>query len=146
DVFAIQADLARKIASSLQAQLSPNEKERLDRRPTQNSDAYLLFIQAHDYANRPEHFRDDSLKAEELFEQAIKLDPKFAAAFAGLSMVQSWIYHDAEPTPARRGKARLNADESLRLQPNLPEGHLALGFSYYYGVRDYERALAAFEI
>src|SRR5262249_36679623 len=146
DVFAIQTDLAQKIASSLQAKLSPNEKERLDRRPTQNSDAYLLFIQAHDYANRPDHFRDTSLKAEELFEQAIRLDPKFAAAFAGLSMVQSWMYHESDPTPARREKARLNADESLRLQPNLPEGHLALGFSYYYGDRDYERALAEFEL
>jgi TolB-like protein/Tfp pilus assembly protein PilF len=146
DVFAIQTDLAQKIASSLQAKLSPNEKERLDRQPTQNSDAYLLFIQAHDYANRSEHFLDDSLKAEQLFEQAIKLDPKFAAAYAGLSMVESMIYHTFEPTPARREKARLNADESLRLQPNLPEGHLALGFSYYYGDRDYERALDEFEI
>jgi TolB-like protein len=146
DVFAIQTDLAQKIATSLQAKLSANEKERLDRRPTQNSDAYLLFIQAHDYATRPEHFRDDSLKAEELFEQAIKLDQKFAAAFAGLSMVESSIYHSFEPTPARREKARLNANEALRLQPDLPEGHLALGFSYYYGDRDYERALAEFEI
>jgi TolB-like protein/Flp pilus assembly protein TadD len=146
DVFAIQTDLAQKIASSLQAKLSPNEKERLDRQPTENSDAYLLFIQAHDYANRSEHFLDDSLKAEQLFEQAIKLDPKFAAAFAGLSIVESSIYHSFEPTSARREKARLNADESLRLQPNLPEGHLALGFSYYYGDRDYERALAEFEI
>src|SRR5437773_1041533 len=81
-----------------------------------------------------------------LLEQAIKLDPKFAAAFAGLSMVESWIYHSFEPTAARREKARLNADESLRLQPNLPEGHLALGLSYYYGDRDYERALAEFEL
>jgi TolB-like protein/Flp pilus assembly protein TadD len=146
DVFAIQTDLAQKIASSLQAKLSPNEKEQIDRQPTKDPNAYLLFIQAHDYANRPEHFRDDSLKAEELFEQAIKLDPKFASAFAGLSIVESWMYHSFEPTPARREKARLNADESLRLQPNLPEGHLALGFSYYYGDRDYERALAEFEI
>src|SRR4029450_10622957 len=146
DVFAIQTDLAQKIASALQAKLSPNEKERFDREPTKDPNAYLLFIQAHDYANRPDHLRDDSLKAEELFEQAIKLDPKFAAAFAGLSMEESWIYHNFEPTPARREKARLNADESLRLQPNLPEGHLALGFSYYYGDRDYERALAEFEI
>jgi TolB-like protein/tetratricopeptide (TPR) repeat protein len=146
DVFAIQTDLAQKIVSSLQAKLSPDEKERLDRRPTENSDAYLLFIQAHDYANRPDRLHDTSLKAEELFEQAIKLDPKFAAAFAGLSMVQSWMYHESDPTPARREKARLNAVESLRLQPNLPEGHLALGFSYYYGDRDYERGLAEFEI
>jgi serine/threonine-protein kinase len=60
--------------------------------------------------------------------------------------VESWIYHEGEPTAARREKARLNANESLRLQPDLPEGHLALGFSYYYGDRDYERALAEFEI
>jgi TolB-like protein/tetratricopeptide (TPR) repeat protein len=146
DVFAIQSDLAQKIVSSLQAKLSPNEKEQLDRRPTQNPDAYLLFIQAHDYANRPDRLHDTSLKAEELFEKAIKLDPKFAAAFAGLSMVQSWMYHESDPTPARREKARVNAVESLRLQPNLPEGHLALGFSYYYGDRDYERGLAEFEI
>src|SRR5262245_26369186 len=146
DVFAIQTDLAQKIAAALQAKLSPNEKAQLDRRPTKNSDAYLLYVQAHDYANQPDRPHETSLKAEELFEQAIKLDSNFALAFAGLSMVQSWLYHEAEPTPARREKARLNANESLRLQPDLPEGHLALGFSYYYGDRDYERALTEFEI
>jgi TolB-like protein/Tfp pilus assembly protein PilF len=146
DVFAIQTDLAQKIASALQAKLSPTEKARLDNRPTQNPDAYLLFVQAHDYANRTDMFHDASLKAEPLFEQAIKLDPNFALAFAGLSMVESWIYHSFDPTEGRRQKARLNADEALRLQPDLPEGHLALGFSYYYGDRNYERALAEFEI
>ena len=64
DVFAIQTDLAQKIASALQAKLSPDEKERLDSQPTKDPNAYLLFIQAHDYANRPDHLRDDSLKAE----------------------------------------------------------------------------------
>ena len=146
DVFAIQTDLAGRIASALQAKLSPNEKARLDHRPTQNPDAYLLFVQAHDYASQKEMFNDTSLKAEPLFEQAIKLDPNFALAFAGLSMVESWLYHTSDPVAARREKARLNADEALRLQPDLPEGHLALGFSYYYGNRDYERALAEFEI
>jgi TolB-like protein/Flp pilus assembly protein TadD len=146
DVFAIQTDLAQKIASALQAKLSPNEKARLDHRPTQNPDAYLLFVQAHDYANRAEMFHDTSLKAEPLFEQAIKLDPNFAAAFAGLSMVESWVYHSFDPVPARREKARLNAEEAVRLQPDLPEGHLALGFSYYYGDRNYERALDEFDI
>jgi TolB-like protein/Flp pilus assembly protein TadD len=146
DVFAIQTDLAQKIASSLEAKLSPSEKELLNRPPTQNSDAYLLFIQARNYANQPDHFLDESLKAEKLLEQAIELDPKFAAAFAELSMVESWMYHESEPTPARREKARFNAEEALLLQPDLPEGHLALGFSYYYGDRDYERALTEFEI
>ncbi|MDB6147008.1 MAG: hypothetical protein JWO45_672, partial [Spartobacteria bacterium] len=146
DVFAIQTDLAQKIVYTLQAKLSLNEKARLDRKPTQNPNAYLLFVQAHNYANRTDMFRDTSLKAEPLFEQAIKLDPNFSLAFAGLSMVQSWVYHSFDPLPARRQKARLNADEALRLQPDLPEGHLALGFSYYYGGRDYEHALAEFEI
>src|ERR1700737_4291025 len=146
DVFAIQTDLAQKIVYTLQAKLSPNEKARLDRRPTQDPNAYLLFVQAHDYANRTDMFRDTSFRAEPLFEKAIKLDPNFSLAFAGLSMVESWVYHSFDPVPARREKARLNADEALRLQPDLPEGHLALGFSYYYGDRDYQRALAEFEI
>ncbi len=146
DVFAIQTDLAQKITSALQARLSPSEKARIDRRPTQNPDAYLVFIQAHDYANRPDMFRDTSLKAEQLFEQATKLDPNFAAAFAGLSMVESWMYHSFDPLPVRREKARAAANEALRLQPDLPEAHLALGFSYYYGDRDYERALAEFDV
>lgn len=145
DVFAIQTDLAGKIASALKAKLSPNEKARLDRNPTQNPDAYLLYVQAHDYANTMDEVHGTPLKAVPLFEQAIKLDPNFALAFAGLSIVESWIYHSVDPTAARREKARLNADEALRLQPDLPEGHLALGFSYYYGDRDYERALAEFE-
>lgn len=146
DVFAIQTDLAQKIASALQAKLSPNEKARLDHRPTQNAEAYLLFVQAHDYAGRRDMFRDTSLKPEPLFEQAIKLDPNFAQAYAGLSMVESWAYHSFDPAPARREKARFNANEALRLQPDLPEGHLALGFCYYYGDRDYERALIEFDI
>src|SRR4029453_2815060 len=137
---------AQKIASALQAKLSQSEKARIDRMPTQNPDAYLLYIQAHDYANRPDTPRETTLKAEQLFEQAINLDQKFAAAYAGLSMVESWLYHGSDPVPMRREKARINANEALRLQPDLPEGHLALGYSYYYGDRNYERALAEFEI
>ncbi len=146
DVFAIQSDLAKKITATLQAKLSPNEKARLDRRPTENSDAYLLFVQAHDITNAPDHFSDTASKAQRLYEQAIKLDPNFAAAFAGLSQIHSWAYHSFDPTPARRENARLTAEKALRLDPDLPEGHLALGFSYYYGDRDYATALKHFEI
>src|SRR3984893_10411855 len=121
DVFAIQTDLAQKIVYTLQAKLSPNEKSRLDRRPTQDPNAYLLFVQAHDYANRTDMFQDTSVKDGQLFAKATKLDPNFAAAYAGLSMVESWVYHSFDPLPARREKARLNADEALRLQPDLPE-------------------------
>ncbi len=145
DVFAIQSDLAQKIVAALQAKLSPNEKARLDRRPTENSKAYLLYLEAEQYASEPDVFSEVSRKAEELYEQAIALDPKFAEAFAGLSMVESWAYHIVDPTPRRLERARSTAEEALRLQPDLSEGHLALGYYYYYGARDYERALSEFE-
>ena len=146
DMFAIQTDLAQKISYTLQAKLSSNEKDRLDRRPTANPEAYLLYVQAHDHATRSGMFRDSALKAEPLFEQAIKLDPNFALAYAGLSRVESWLYYSTDPVPARREKARLNANEALRLQPGLPEGHLALGFFYYRCDHDHERALVEFEM
>jgi TolB-like protein/Flp pilus assembly protein TadD len=146
DVFAIQTDLAQKIASSLQATLAPSDEVRLDRPPTLNPEAYLLFVQAHDYASRSDHFSDGVSRGEQLYESAIKLDPNFADAFAGLSMVDSWAYHSFDPTAARKDKARAAAEKALQLEPGLPEGHLALGFSYYYGDRDYARALEQFEI
>src|SRR6476620_3662254 len=125
DVFAIQTDLAQKIASSLQAKLAPSDKVRLDRPPTLNPEAYLLFVQAHDYANRSDHFSDGVSRGEQLYESAIKLDPNFAEAFAGLSMVDSWAYHSFDPTAARKDKARAAAEKALQLEPGLPEGHLA---------------------
>ena len=124
DVFAIQTDLAQKITSALQAKLSPNEKERLDRRPTQNSDAYLLFIQAHDHANRPDKLTRGFLKAERaVLRTSDKARPKLCSRFCRLS--RKWragCITKIEPTTARREKARLNADEALRLQPDLPGG------------------------
>src|SRR5437763_5715771 len=87
DVFAIQSDLAQKMATALQARLSPNERARLNQPPTENSEACLLFMQAEPYVKGPEMFTEDYLKAEQLYKQAIKLDPNFAAAHACLSMV-----------------------------------------------------------
>src|SRR6266480_3081142 len=146
DVFAIQTDLAQKIARELQAKLSPTEKAQIERKPTENNEAYFAFLQAHDLFTRPDKFRADTEKAEQLFEQATRLDPDFAGAFAGLAWVHDWMYHTFDPTPARKEKARAAAMEALRLQPNLPEAHLAMGFYYYYGERDYQNALKEFAI
>ena len=146
DVFAIQTDLAHEIANALQAKLSPAEKAQIERKPTRNPDAYLLFVQAHDLFTRPDRFREDSTKAAELYEKATQLDPDFVLAYAMQSIVESWIYHGYDPSPARRDQARTLADKALKLQPNLPEAHLALGYCYYYGELDYERALAEFAI
>jgi TolB-like protein/cytochrome c-type biogenesis protein CcmH/NrfG len=145
DVFAIQTDLAQKIANELRAKLSPTEKEQMERRPTENGEAYLAFVQAHNLQNAIEDF--EKLKqSEQLYERAIELDPKFALAIACYSQLESWIVHDRENTAARREKARTLAERALQLQPDLPEAHLALGFSYYYGDNNYDAALKEFEI
>src|SRR5439155_20148333 len=146
DVFAIQTDLAQKIANELQAKLSPTEKTQIERRPTENSEAYLAFMQGNEMFHRPDRFGSNTEKAEQLFEQATKLDPNYAGAFAGLAWIEDWIYHDFDPTPARKGKAGAAAETAIRLQPDLPEAHLALGFYYYYCERDYKAALDEFAI
>jgi TolB-like protein/Flp pilus assembly protein TadD len=146
DVFAIQTDLARQIVRELQAKLSPMEKAQIERRPTENGEAYLAFMQGHEIFNRPDKFRDNTDKAEQFFDEATKLDPNFAGAFAALARVHEWTYRDFDPTPARKEKARLAAETALGLQPNLPEAHLAMGFYYYYCQRDYQAALKEFAI
>jgi TolB-like protein/Flp pilus assembly protein TadD len=145
DVFAIQTDLAQKIAKELQAKLSPSEKAQMTRKPTENGEAYLAFVQAHTLHR---HLDDNArlLQAEQLYERALQLDRNFALAAAQLSRLESWIFRSFDPSPARRDKARSLAERALALQPDCPEGHLALGFTYYYGERDYGNALKEFAI
>lgn len=145
DVFAIQTDLAQKIAHELRAKLSPGEKAQMTRKPTENGEAYLAFVQALPLHRQVED-TDKLRQAEQLYERALELDPKFALAAAQLSRLESWIYRTNDPAPARREKARSLAERAIQLQPDCAEGHLALGFSYYYGDRDYEKALKEFAI
>src|SRR6266513_165597 len=145
DVFAIQSDLAHEIANALQAKLSDTEKALMERKPTENGEAYLAFVQAHDLQCAVEDF--GKLKqSEQLYARAVELDPKFALALARYSQLESWIFHIYEPTRERRQKARALAEQALQLQPDLPEAHLARGFSYYYGDNNYDAALKEFEI
>lgn len=145
DVFAIQTHLAKKIAAELQAKLSLAEKGRIERKPTENSEAYLAFVHARNLQSAYGDF--GKLKeSEQLYERAIQLDQKYAVAVSRYSQLQSWIVHTFEATPERREKARTLAERALQLEPDLPEAHLALGFSHYYGDNNYGAALREFEI
>jgi len=146
DVFAIQTDLAKKIVGELQAKLSPAEQAQMERKPTENGEAYLAFVQAHNLFVAGVEDIGKLKQSEQLYARAIELDPKFALALAWYSQLESWIVHTFDPTRERREKARALADQALQLQPDLPEAHLALGFSQYYGDNDFEAALKEFEI
>jgi TolB-like protein/Tfp pilus assembly protein PilF len=145
DVFAIQTDLAQKIANELRAKLSPSEKEQIERKPTENGEAYLAFVQGHNLSCAFEDL-EKLRQSEQLYARAIELDPNFALAIARYSQLESWLLHDGDRAPERREKARGLAERALQLQPDLPEAHLALGFSYYYGDSNYDAALREFEI
>lgn len=145
DVFAIQTDLAKKIAHELQAQLSPSEQEQMTRKPTENGEAYLAFVEAHNLQAALEN-RAKLNQAVQLYERAIQLDPKFVLALANLSILHSWLYHNFEPTAAERDLAKQYADRALTLAPDSPDAHLARGYSHYYGERDYEGALREFGV
>ena len=146
DIFSVEAEVAKSIADSLQATLSPQEKARVEAKPTDNPDAYVIYLRARDYQTRPDNLLQDFRSAINLYEQAIALDPKFALAHARLSASLSNIYHFYEPTARWKEKAHAEAMESLRLQPNLGEGHLALGLYHYYMEGDYDAALRELDL
>ena len=140
DVFAIQSEIARQIADQLRVKLSPEEKARVETKPTQSEEAYLVYLQAQDLEARAQSTNEWE-KSVPLYEKATQLDPSFALAFARLSSLEAWLYHSTAK-PSSLDKARAAANEAIRLERALPEAHLALGLVYYWGDRDYERALS----
>ncbi|HEX4653937.1 MAG TPA: hypothetical protein VH227_06785 [Candidatus Udaeobacter sp.] len=146
DIFGVEGEVAKSIAESLQATLSPQEKARVETKPTTNPDAYVLYLRGRDYQTRPDNLLQDFKSAINLYDQAIKLDPKFALARARLSATTSNVYHFYEPIEPWKQKAYTEALESLRLQPNLGEGHLALGLYHYYMEGDYDAALRELQL
>jgi serine/threonine-protein kinase len=146
DSLGLQGELATEIADALRATLSPDEKAQATTKPTQNADAYVFYLRANQISRNPDTALEDYNTAEQLYTQAIQLDPNFALAHARLASVCAEVFRYYEPTESRRNKARAEAETALRLQPNLAEGHFALGQCIYWMDQDYDRALEQFEI
>jgi serine/threonine-protein kinase len=146
DSLGLQGELASEIADNLSATLSADEKARVTTKPTQNADAYVFYLRANQISRNPDALLEDYKAAEQLYLQAIALDPDFALAHARLASVCTEIFHYYEPTESWKTKARTEAQIALGLQPELAEAHLALGQCIYWMDQDYERALEQFEI
>jgi TolB-like protein/class 3 adenylate cyclase len=144
DSLGIDGQLAREIANALSARLTPDETARVQRKPTENPQAYDLYLQAKQYEFKPDTFLQDYLTAEQLYVQAITLDPNFALAHARLAATRARIYHFSEPTDTWKKRARFEAEIALQLEPNLGEAHHVLGLCYYWFDRDYANALREF--
>jgi len=146
DILKVESDVATEIASSLRATLTPDEKERVERKPTNNSEAYALYLRALDAANRAIGSSAALEEAQHLCEQAIALDPQFALARARLSRAHSSIYQTYQPLETHKQGSKAEAEEALRLQPDLSEAHLAMGAYFGRVERDYVKALKEYEI
>jgi serine/threonine-protein kinase len=146
DSLGLQGELAGEIADMLRARLSDDEKAQAAAKPTQNADAYVFYLRANQISRNPDTLLEDYKTAEQLYTQAIELDPNFALAHARLASVCAEVFRYYEPTDSWKTKAFAEAETALRLQPNLAEGHFALGQCIYWMDKDYDRALEQFEI
>ncbi|HJU25861.1 MAG TPA: tetratricopeptide repeat protein [Rhodanobacteraceae bacterium] len=150
DVFGVEGEVAQKIATALDAKLSSADAARLATVPTRNEDALDLFLRAEDQTNRAELTGSNPLflaAAIPLYRQAIEKDPGFALAYARLSYVESnFTYEGAGGQDATRlsAQARKDAQQALKLAPDLAAAQLALAYNDYWGRRDFEGALKAF--
>jgi len=147
DVFAIQSEVAQEIADSLQAKLSPTEANRVASAPTNDTQAYDLFLKG-EFEQRiaNSNFRPESFdQAARWYKEAIARDPNFALALAQLAVCQLRRHWLTDPlTDAEVMEAGRLAKQALTLAPDLAEAHIALGLFYYYGFREYEQALTEF--
>jgi len=146
DIFAVQSDIAGQVISQLQTTLLEPERHAIEVLPTNNMEAYQAYLLGMRYRWACDQEREARL-AVEMTERAVELDPEFASAHALLSEVHSILYHfHYDFTDERLAKARVAAERSMELQPGLPEGHRALGWYYYRGYRDYDRAREQFAL
>ena len=147
DAFAIQSEVAQEIVAAVGGVLTSAEQGSLTAVPTSNAEAYRLYMQGREYYLRPGYLQRNFEIAQGLYERALILDPGFALAHAALSEVHGLMYwFRYDPSPARAVHQREEAEAALRLAPDLPQAHVAIGLAHYWGRRDYGRALEEYQI
>lgn len=140
DIFGVESEIAKSIAESLQAKLTGREEQALAVKPTNNPDAYDAYLRALALEARidPNNLPEKVISA---YEQAVKLDPAFALAWARLSRLNANLYFgNYDTTAPRRDAAKRALDEAQKLQPNSPETLLALAYYQYWVLREFELA------
>jgi serine/threonine protein kinase/Flp pilus assembly protein TadD len=149
DIFAVQSQIAQTVVAKLSARLSPEEKQDVQKKPTENLEAYELYLRAR-ATNTNSVLREDYgeggrdfLDAIALLEQATRLDPTFALAYCEIAWADDVLYAQrVDATPNRRMHGDAAVNDALRLNPGLPEAHLAAAGHLYDCYRDYQKARA----
>ncbi len=149
DVFAIQSEIAKAIATQLKAKLSPTEKAAIEQPPTTNLIAYDRYLRAEKlFLLTPDEVSSETNRqAIRLLDQAVGHDPTFLLAYCLLSRIHAYLYFTGfDHTPARVALAQKARDAALRLGPDRGEPHLAAAYVAYWCYRNYETALTEVDI
>lgn len=143
DIFALEDEIARKIAAALEVKLTEGEKKQVTRRYTDDPEAYDSFLRAMEYYRR--FTRESTAEARRRLERAIEIDPKFALAYARLSYIhyREWASRWSQD-PEALNRALELAQRAVALDDSLPEAHERLGFIYLFK-RRHEEAIAELE-
>lgn len=142
DILPVESEVAKTIADQLRAKLTGDERQVIAAKPTSNPQAYDSYLRGLAYSLKTAFTPENSLAAQKYVKEAVRLDPNFALAWALLSYVDAsgYLTQSLQPTVALREEAREAAETALRLQPNLGEGLLAMGFYHYACLKDYDTA------
>ena len=146
NIFGIQSEVAQTVATKLAATLSPEEKRNIEGKPTENLEAYDLYLQAKQWmisvrvSAATGSVEKPLVDAIGFLEQAVRLDPKFTLAYCASAEAHDLLYFFFDPSPEQRALGDSAIDSALGLQPDLPEVHLAYAYHLYRGYHDYERA------
>jgi len=145
DLFAIQSELAQSIVTQLKAKLSPQQKAEIEERPTQDLDAFELYLQAKaiidSYVNATD-VRAALLQALKSLDESIQRDPNFVSAYCYAARANDLLFFfDLDPTPDRISRADAAVKAALRLRTDSAEAHFARADYLFRCLRDYDRAL-----
>src|SRR5437762_8814198 len=147
DIFSAESDIAKAVADQLRAKLTGEEEQVIAAKPTDNPEAYDAYLRGLAYTLKTSNNPANTLAAQKYLREAVRLDPKFALAWALLSNVDArgYLVGSLQPTVALREEARQAAETAFTLQSNLGEAILAKGYYHYACLKDYEVALRYFE-
>ena len=142
DILSVESEVATAIAEQLRATLTGREEQIIAAKPTDNPEAYDAYLRGLAYTLKTEETAEQYLSAQRYFKEAVRLDPKFALAWALLSYTDSvgYLSRILQPTDALREEARQAAESALSLQPNLGEALMATGYYHYACLKDYDTA------
>jgi adenylate cyclase len=146
DIFSVESEVAKAIAEQLRAKLTGQEEQVIAAKPTDNVEAYDIYLRGLAYSLKP-LTPANLLGAQKYLREAVRQDPKFALSWALLSYVdgRGYITQFLQPTIALREEVDHSAETALTLQPNLGEAVLAKGFYHYSCLKDYDTAVRYFE-